>query len=332
MLPTPAVDDRAIYDAFASRFIFPTLAISVEIGLYELLYKTPCNIAGVAAQLQLEPRAAEAVVAVVSTLGFLKIDGDGRLELTPDAETYLLAGSPFFRRELARFESPSVDALRVAMGTQHDPVAPLAVNLGALPAEQVRSFIELMHSMTMPAATGLARQPVFGGMQRLLDVAGGSGSLSLAIADRHPDLECTLLDLPVVGTIASQNIERYGLGERVRIVSADMFQDPWPTGFDGLLFGNIFHDWDLESCRFLSRCAFDALQPGGTICLHEMLLDDRKDGPLTVACFSIAMLLHEKGKQFTAGELEELLLEAGFRDFRVTPSYGYYSLVTATRR
>jgi len=73
------------------------------------------------------------------------------------------------------------------------------------------------------------------------------------------------------------------------------------------------------------------LQPGGTICLHEMLLDDLKDGPLTVACFSIAMLLHEKGKQFTAGELEDLLGETGFRDFQVTPSYGYYSLVTAIR-
>jgi len=62
-----------------------------------------------------------------------------------------------------------------------------------------------------------------------------------------------------------------------------------------------------------------------------MLLNERKDGPLTVACFSIAMLLHEKGKQFTASELEELLAEAGFNNFRATPTFGYYSLVTATK-
>jgi hypothetical protein len=62
-----------------------------------------------------------------------------------------------------------------------------------------------------------------------------------------------------------------------------------------------------------------------------MLLNEFKDGPLTVACYSIAMLLHEKGKQFTADELKTILTDAGFSNFRVTPTFGYYSLVTATK-
>jgi hypothetical protein len=43
------------------------------------------------------------------------------------------------------------------------------------------------------------------------------------------------------------------------------------------------------------------------------------------------MLLHEKGKQFTAKELQLLLAEVGFVEFQVTPSYGYYSLVSARK-
>ncbi|MAV38044.1 MAG: ubiquinone/menaquinone biosynthesis protein [Planctomycetaceae bacterium] len=331
MLPSPPVDDRAIYDAFTSRFIFPTLAISVEIGLYELLHREPLRLPEVADELGLDHRAAEAVVAVVAALGFLESGTDGRFSLTPVAQTYLLAESPFFRRELVHFETSTTESLRLAMRAHQEPVDPLAVNIGELPAERVRDFIELMHSMTLAAATGLAEHPVFSGIERLLDVAGGSGSLCLGIAGRHPQLHCTILDLPPVCPIAKGHIDQYDLADRIDVVAANMFQDPWPAGFDGLLFGNIFHDWDMESCRFLARRAFETLQPGGTICLHEMLLDDLKDGPLTVACFSIAMLLHEKGKQFTAGELEDLLGETGFRDFQVTPSYGYYSLVTATR-
>ena len=72
MLPSPPVDDRAIYDAFTSRFIFPTLAISVEIGLYELLHREPLRLPEVADALGLDHRATEAVVAVVAALGFLE--------------------------------------------------------------------------------------------------------------------------------------------------------------------------------------------------------------------------------------------------------------------
>ena len=35
--------------------------------------------------------------------------------------------------------------------------------------------------------------------------------------------------------------------------------------------------------------SFAALPPGGRIYLHEVLLDDAKDGPLTPASFALAM-------------------------------------------
>ncbi|MEE3370113.1 MAG: methyltransferase [Planctomycetota bacterium] len=327
----PAVDDKAIYDAYATRFVFPTLMVSVEIGLYEHLGRGPGSIPDVAEALGLSVRATEAVVAVVAALGFLENDGSGRFGLTPQSETYLCGKSPFFRRDLPHFESPVADALRRAMQASDAPVQPLAVQIAELPSERLQAFMEVMHAMTLPAAAGLAEQPVFQRIHKLLDVAGGTGSLSLALASRHPKLECTVMDLTPVCTIAREQIDRRGLSDRVHVVTANMFEDSWPAGFDGLLFGNIFHDWDLESCRWLARRAFETLPPGGTICLHEMLLSEAKDGPLAVACFSIAMLLHEKGKQFTATELQQLLAEAGFIEFRATPSYGYYSLVTARK-
>jgi hypothetical protein len=55
-----------------------------------------------------------------------------------------------------------------------------------------------------------------------------------------------------------------------------------------------FHDWDEDPCRKLARLAFEALEPGGLILLHEEPLDDTKDGPLAVGCFSVVMLLNER--------------------------------------
>ncbi|MCP5004031.1 MAG: hypothetical protein GY941_08830 [Planctomycetes bacterium] len=80
-------------------------------------------------------------------------------------------------------------------------------------------------------------------------------------------------------------------------------------------------------CIHLGRRSFEILLSGGSIYLHEMLLDDTKDRPVTVASFSMQMLLGTKGKQFTASELEELLIECGFDAITVVHSYGYYSLI-----
>jgi hypothetical protein len=330
-LRCPLNDDRTLYDAIATKYAFPTLAMSVELGLYEHLAKQAHSIPEIADHLQLSQRAGEAVVSVVAAMGFLEVGEDGRFRPTPVAQTYLLPDSPFYRRDLAASKSPEVDQLRRALGSGDEPLQPFAVKMGEMPNQDVQAFIEIMHAMTLPAASGLAEQPVFNRIRKLLDVAGGSGSLSLAIASRHPEISCTVMDLEPVCRIAERHVRDYGLSGRITVTSCEMFQDTWPAGFDGLLFGNIFHDWDLESCGFLARRAYDALEPGGTICLHEMLLNDRKDGPLTVALYSIAMLLHEKGKQFTAIELENLLTDTGFCDFQVTQSFGYYSLVTATK-
>ena len=100
---------------------------------------------------------------------------------------------------------------------------------------------------------------------------------------------------------------------------------------DAILFGNIFHDWDVDSCQRLAQMAYDALEPGGKVLLHEMVLDEDKAGPLLTACFSVAMLIYERGKQYTFTELSDFLQQAGFSDCEVTPSFGYYHLVTATK-
>ena len=110
-----------------------------------------------------------------------------------------------------------------------------------------------------------------------------------------------------------------------------MFADPWPSGHDAVLFGNNFHDWDEDDCRRLAQLAFDALEPGGLILQHEEPLDDTKDGPLAVACFSVVMLHNEHGKQYTRAEFQGMLQDVGFVGFQCTPSHVYYDLIQARK-
>jgi hypothetical protein len=67
------------------------------------------------------------------------------------------------------------------------------------------------------------------------------------------------------------------------------------------------------------------------VVLREAPLREDRDGPLAVACFSVSMLLHEHGKQFTRSELGAMLSAAGFVDVDAVPSHGIYELISARR-
>jgi len=256
--------------------------------------------------------------------------------LTDVSRTYLLPNSEFYWIPMLRAvgtAQTSATALMESVRTEHlgyDDRISRRWERGEMTAEEARGSNIRMHSHSLPAAVGLARNGDFEGVSRLLDIAGGSGCFSIALALHNPTLRCTVADLPPVAADTRRYIERYGCEDRVDTYPFNMFSDPWPTGYDAIFFSNVFHDWDARRREELAARSFAALPPGGRIYLHEMLLNDTTDGPLPAALFSI-MMLGLRGKQFSAPELNALLSGAGFVDTTVTPSYAYHSLVRATR-
>ena len=62
-----------------------------------------------------------------------------------------------------------------------------------------------------------------------------------------------------------------------------------------------------------------------------MLLDDNGAGPRTATAFAVLMLMRTRGRQFTYEQLRTLLERVGFVGVEVTATYGYYSLVRASK-
>jgi cyclopropane fatty-acyl-phospholipid synthase-like methyltransferase len=188
-----------------------------------------------------------------------------------------------------------------------------------------------MHANCLAAALVAAQRVDLSATQRLLDVGAGSGCFSIAFAQANPKLHCTIMDLPSMCEIATGYTRAAGVEARVDTRAVDMFRQDWPHGYDAILFSNIFHDWDFETCKALAARAYSALPSGGRILLHEMLLDDSHDGPPTATAFSLYMLLGTKGQQFTAAELARIVTEAGFTNPRVIPCHGYFSVLSAEK-
>jgi acetylserotonin N-methyltransferase len=141
-----------------------------------------------------------------------------------------------------------------------------------------------------------------------------------------------ILELPQVCELAREYARTHGVSDRIEVVASNMFKDPWPQGCDAHFLSNVFHDWDAETCRLLAKKSFDALPPGGRIHLHESLLNETRDGPPLIALYSMNMArVTERGKQYSASELEAMLSDAGFRDVRVRHLYSIFSLVSARK-
>ena len=333
----PVWDDRAVWDVWLSANWMPTVAAADEVRLIEALEDGgPASAEELAERTGLNLHALKGVLPMLTSLAFLKVHL-GRYQPTEPARLYLLHDSPFYWGHAFSFARSMPNTQRYVTALKAQPVdnkgRPVeAWESGQLTPEMARPITAFMNSHSMPAAVGVARHGDLDGVTRLLDVGGGSGCFSIALARRHPELRCTVMELPAVCELAKEYVAEAGLSDRIDTVTVDMFRQAWPKGYDAIFMSNIVHDWDLETNAQLFRSSFDALPSGGRIYLHEMLIADDGSGPLASAGYSMLMLAGTKGRQYGAGELQRLLEDAGFADFRVQDTYGHFSLVIATKR
>jgi SAM-dependent methyltransferase len=171
----------------------------------------------------------------------------------------------------------------------------------------------------------------FSRTRRLLDVGGGSGALSLAIARAWPEVRCTVWDIPAVCALAREYATTAGLADRVTAVPGDMFREPFPPGHDAVLLSQILHDWDPPRWTELLAKAAAALPPGGLVLIHEKLVDDDGTGPLANALVNLDMLVWTRGRQLRESELRTFLGQAGFERVERRATAGYWSVVLGRR-
>jgi len=187
------------------------------------------------------------------------------------------------------------------------------------------------HQYSFPIGFAIHNSGLLQNSTNILDVAGGVGSVCIALAQMNDSLKIHLIELPDVIKVAKKMIEKYGQSDHVKCLSMDMFVENWPDGLDAILFTNIFHDWDDEKCKILTRKAFKTLKPGGLILVQEALLYDDKPGPLWTAHWSMTMALEMQGRQFHGKELKTLLEDSGFYNIQINPILGYFSSVTGVK-
>ncbi len=332
----PRADDRKLWDVVFSVYGAPAVLLAHKLKLFPFLAEKPRSSAEICDYLGIAARPTETILAANAALGFVKLKG-GRWTLTPHSEDYLLEGSPtyfgsYFDLIINNYSVCSIESLEKAVRTD-SPQVYGGAELFKSHEEQAnlaRSFTRAMHSISMSPALAWPRAIDLSKCKVMLDVAGGSGAHCIGAVTRWPKLRAIVFDIPPVCEVANEIAQQAGLQDRVSTHIGDMWNDPFPPA-DIHFYSYIYHDWPPDKCRLLSRKSFESLNSGGRLIVHEVLYNKDKTGPFAAAAYTMIMLGWTTGRQYSGHELSEMLREAGFKDIRVKPTFGYLSIVTGVK-
>lgn len=330
--------DKLMWDIWMSRYQLSVVTIADEIGLFNYLKSSSLSLAKLAEVLAIGERAVEVLAEILIGLGFIKKIGK-KVALNQISKTYFLSDSPFYwgvqlkgLRERIEHKQILEAITKNTHQLFHNGKQITAMwEEGTITEEAARNFTQQMHATILAPALHAIKSGLFKATRNLLDVGGGSGCFCAAYVKLYPKSTATVFELPTVGEVTKQYLEKLGVTKKVSIYSGNFFNDPWPTGHDGVLFSQIFHDWPRLICEKLARNAFNILPKGGRIYIYEMLLNDNRTAPLTTACFDLLMLINHRSQQFTKAEVFDLLRTVGFKKIKTKQIFGYYSLVIAEK-
>jgi cyclopropane fatty-acyl-phospholipid synthase-like methyltransferase len=173
-------------------------------------------------------------------------------------------------------------------------------------------FIFGMHEFASLTADDVAAVMDLPRGSRILDVGGGAGTYSIALAKRDADAKAMIADLPSVQALATQTAAAAGLGDRLMVTDVDYTVDPFPRGYDVILLSNILHQETRTTAASILKRAREAVDPGGLVVIHTHLLDDDRAGPLFPVLQGLsARLLWRGGGGVTLAEIIDLVTESG---------------------
>ena len=198
---------------------------------------------------------------------------------------------------------------------------------------ELRAFIHGMHVVGREVADRIAAAMRPERFRRALDVGGASGTYTIALLRAVPEMRVTLFDLPTVVGMARERLRESGLLDRVEIVAGDFYVDLLPEGHDLVLLSAIIHQNSPAQNRALYEKCLGALEPGGSLVIRDLVMDDTHTHPPGGALFAINMLVATTGGgTYSYGEIRSDLESAGFVDVELIQRGMWMDGLVAARR
>jgi cyclopropane fatty-acyl-phospholipid synthase-like methyltransferase len=298
---------------FAADAAFAMLA-GMQLDLFTPLKDGPMTSEQIATAISVGPARLRLLMYCLVAAGLLT-EKDGRFSNTPEANQFLVKGSPsYMGNRHATIAMRWLGSLKTAESIRAG--APQAkLDFSNSPQEEVETFLRNINANTIPAARALLDKYDFSSVKTLVDVGSGGAGLAITITKACPHIKATAIDLPKVVPIAQRIVQEEGASERMKVIAADVVSGPLPGSYDVAVLRGLLQVLSPQDARLAVKHIAAAVSPGGKIYIIGQILDDSRISPLEAVGFNLAFInAYDAGESYTEKEHREWLSEAGFVD------------------
>ena len=301
-----------------------SIHVAAKLKLADHLKEGPKTAAELARLTKTQPQALYRLLRALSSVEIFAEDEQGKFRLTPMAECLLDVHG-------------SQRAVALMMGDEHyrswgellysvQTGKPAFDHLYGKPvfdwlsehSEQAKIFDAAMTGFHGPETQAMIQAYDYAGINTLVDVGGGNGTVLIEVLKKHPAIQGVLYDLPGVIERAKANLASAGLASRCQTIAGSFFESA-PPGGDAYQMRHIIHDWTDEQCHTILGHIRKVIPRTGRLLVIEMVI---KPGnvPQPAKWLDLNMLVLPGGRERTEAEYRDMYARAGFKLERIVPT------------
>jgi hypothetical protein len=313
-LPRPNVSPRALYDVVFESDRSQVLRHGIDFKVFDHLSEA-ISAEEVASRLGTEPDATSRLLDLLAIMGMVE-KADGRYANTRVAEEFLVTGRPTY---LGDFIQVSLDGYAM-MVAQIPESLKNGITSQTIPEEQwsgcgdmiIRVQLAMLTSKVLPLVADI---PEFPRLKRMLDLAGNAGIYTVALVSHHPTLEGIVFDRPSVIETTREVISKYGLDDRIGVLTGDFTRDDVGSDYDLVWTSDTLNFFpDADKLEEICKKVYQAMNPGGVfVSQQQMVIGKNRIWPLDTAWLSHIIAFGGVDCTLYETDVSDAMLKAGFR-------------------
>ena len=303
----------------ASKALFAGLHIDV----FTQLADGPRNSQQIAETAGIPINRVITLMTALTTTGLVERSNEGETYAnSPGAAAFLARGAKYEFGDYLRYQIdqqmyPLLEQLNQVLDGTLDSDSIDSYQHWMADPEQALIYCEAQHAGSLGPGRTLARLVDLSKAETLLDVGGGTGAMSIRLLENYPNLVSTIIDFPNVAEIGWQFIAKAGMVDRIRYIPSNALVADWPKEQGAILMSYLFSGIPGEEVPRLIDYAFECLEAGGSLMIHDFMVEDDRTGPPMAALWQLQhMAFTPEARSVTPGWLRTRLQEAGFVDIQ----------------
>ncbi len=195
-------------------------------------------------------------------------------------------------------------------GVEHATSKSLYPALNETPGA-TEAFAKAMISNSVQASHAIAGAFPFSNFKKVMDLAGGVGTLLVLILEQHQSLTGILFEIEELKESAQNYLQSHNMQERTQFVTGD-FHAEIPAGCDLYMIKNSLWNWDDNKTLAILKNVRNAMGDdiNSRFLIIEYIID--KENAEWATLYDLQILNMPGGRARTRAEYTELINRAGF--------------------